>query len=473
MSRHVVIVGAGIAGLAAAHELARAPAAPQVTILEASERAGGRIRSVPFAGVELDVGPDALLTRAPGAVDLCRELGLGDDLVPSSDAAAFIWSRGALRPLPAGLLAGLPAGPGDLLRSRILSPGGLARAGMDLVLPGDAPQGDESIGALVRRRLGGQVLERLIDPLLGGINAGHCDELSVAAGAPHLAAAARADRSLVRGLRATVPVPPPGSKRPPAFVSLRGGLERLVTALLAELGDPDLRLGTPVARIERSERGPVVVLASGERIESDGVVLATPTGPAADVLGSAAPGAAGELDGIRSASVALVALAYPRETARVAAGTGFLVARDEQLDITACTWATSKWPHLGESATHAIFKCSLGHAGEDAVVDLPDAELITRARGALRRTMGLEAAPADTLVVRHRNAFPQYAVGHLDRVARIEEDLAAALPGLAVAGSPYRGVGVPSCITSGRTAAQRLLGEWTAAPVHPHSTIRS
>ena len=473
MSRHVVIVGAGIAGLAAAHELLGAPDAPQVTILEASERAGGRIRSLPFAGVELDVGPDALLTRAPGAVDLCRELGLGDDLVPASDAAAFIWSRGALRPLPAGLLAGLPAGPGELVRSRILSPTGFLRAGMDFVLPGDAPEGDEAIGALVRRRLGGQVLERLIDPLLGGINAGHCDELSVAAGAPHLGAAARANRSLIRGLRETVPAPPPGAKRPPMFLSLRGGLERIVTTLTGELADAELRLRTPVAAIERGERGTVVVLASGERIEADGVVLAAPAGPAADVVRSAAPAAADELDGIRTASVALVALAYPREATSIPPGTGFLVARDEQLDITACTWATSKWPHLAESATHAIFKCSFGRAGEDAVVDLPDEQLVARARNAMARTMGLDTPPADTLVVRHRDAFPQYAVGHLDRVARIEDELAAALPGLAVAGNAYRGVGVPSCITSGRAAAQRLLGQWTAAAAQPQSTIRS
>jgi len=475
VSRHVVIVGAGIAGLAAAHELLGAPDPPQVTILEASDRAGGRIRSVRFAGVALDVGPDALLTRAPGAVDLCRELGLGDDLVPASDAGAFIWTRGALRPLPAGLLAGLPAGPGELLRSRILSATGLVRAGMDLVLPANAPRGDgdEAIGALVRRRLGGQVLERLIDPLLGGINAGHCDALSVAAGAPHLGAAARANRSLIRGLRATVPAPPPGAARPPMFLSVRGGLERLVAALTTELGDADLRLDAPVARIERAERGALVVLASGERIEADGVVLATPAGPAAGVVRTAAPAAAAELDGIRTASVALVALAYPREQASVPAGTGFLVARDEQLAITACTWATAKWPHLAEGSTHAIFKCSFGRAGEDDVVDLPDAELVARARAALAQTMGLREAPAETLVVRHHDAFPQYAVGHLERVARIEDALDAALPALAVAGSPYRGVGVPSCVTSGRAAARRLLGLWSAAPAQPQSTIRS
>jgi len=467
MSRRVVIVGGGVAGLAAAQALSAADDAPQVTLLEGSERVGGRIRTVPFGGVQLDVGPDALLSRAPGGVELCRSLGLGDELVPCADGGAFVWSRGKLRRLPAGLLAGLPAGPGELLRSRILSPAGLGRAGLDLVLPGNAPAGDEAIGALVRRRLGGQVLDRLIDPLLGGINAGHCDDLSVAAGAPYLATAARANRSLVRGLRSTMPSPPSGAPRPPAFLTLRGGLERLAGALAEQIEGVDVRVNTPVLRIERAGGGLVVVLQSGERLDADGVVLALPAGPAAEVVRAAAPVAADELAGIRTASVALVALAYPHEAVPPLDGTGFLVARDEDLDITACTWATAKWPHLAEGATHTILKCSLGRAGEDAVVREPDDALIARARRALERTMKISQAPADAIVVRHLDAFPQYAVGHLDRVTRIEEDLQAALPGLAVAGNAYRGVGVPACITSGRAAAERLLQAAPAPAPHP------
>ena len=457
MSRRVVIVGGGVAGLAAAQALTSAGDGPQVTLLEGSERVGGRIRTVPFGGVRLDVGPDALLSRAPGGVELCRSLGLGDDLVPCSDAGAFIWSRGKLRALPAGLLAGLPAGPRELLRSRILSPAGIGRASLDFVLPANAPQGDEAIGALVRRRLGAQVLARLIDPLLGGINAGHCDDLSVAAGAPYLATAARANRSLVRGLRATMPSPPPGVVRSPVFLSLRGGLETLVGALADALDGTDVRVNTTVRTIERSAGGLAVVLDSGERLDADGVILATPAASAAEVVRAAAPDAADELAGISTASVALVALAYPKDSVPELGGTGFLVARDEDLEITACTWATAKWPHLAEGATHTILKCSLGRAGEDGVVDEPDDALIARARRALQRTMTITEAPADALVVRHHDAFPQYAVGHLDRVARIEDDLAAALPGLHVAGNSYRGVGVPACITSGRAAAERLL----------------
>jgi len=471
MSRRVVVIGGGVAGLAAAQALSSAQDGPQVTLLESSERVGGRIRTVPFGGVRLDVGPDALLSRAPGGVELCRSLGLGDELVPCADGGAYIWSRGRLRRLPAGLLAGLPAGPGDLLRSRILSPAGVGRASLDFVLPANAPHGDEAIGALVRRRLGAQVLDRLIDPLLGGINAGHCDDLSVAAGAPYLATAARANRSLVRGMRATMPSPPGGGEsvapRPPVFLSLRGGLETLVGALTEALAGTDVRVNTAVRAVERAGDGLVVILDSGERLDADGVVLAAPAAGAAEVVRGAAPAAAGELAGIRTASVALVALAYPHDAVPALDGTGFLVARDEDLDITACTWATAKWPHLAAGATHTIIKCSLGRAGEDAVVDEPDDALIARARRALERTMGITQAPADALVVRHHDAFPQYAVGHLDRVARIEDELAAALPGLQVAGNSYRGVGVPACITSGRAAAERLLQAAPAPAPHP------
>ncbi|HVP02962.1 MAG TPA: protoporphyrinogen oxidase [Solirubrobacteraceae bacterium] len=469
MSTRVVVIGAGIAGLAAARTLAHADDSPQVTVLDASERPGGRIRTVPFAGAALDVGPDALLSRAPGAVELCRELGLGEDLVPPGEGPSFVWTRGALRPLPAGLLAGLPAGPGDLLRSRILSPPGVVRAGMDLVLPGQRLQGDESIGALVRRRLGRQVLERLIDPLLGGINAGHCDELSLEATAPHLAAAARADRSIIRGLRATVPAPPPGAPPAPVFLTLRGGLERLVDAVAADLGAAELRLGAPAGRIEQVAEGLRVVLASGERIDADHVVLATPAAVAAGLVRDSAPHAAAELGDIPAASVAVVALAFPRGAVAVPAGTGFVTARDEPLEITACTWATSKWPHLAAQTTDTIVKCSIGRAGEDAAVDLADDELVARARRALERTMGVRSAPAQTLVARHHGAFPQYAVGHLERVARVEAELAAALPGLELAGGAYRGVGVPSCITSGQAAARRVL----AAPAPSPTTTRS
>lgn len=456
MRAHVVVIGGGIAGLAAAHALASAPDRPHVTLLEAGERLGGLIGTVAFAGTRVDMGPDAMLARAPGGIALCRELGLGDDLVAPAQGPAYVFSRGRLRALPAGLLAGLPAGPRALVRSRILSPAGIARAGMDLVLPGRAPEGDESIGALVRRRLGDQVLDRLIDPLLGGINAGRCDDLSVTAAAPYLAAAARADRSLVRGLRRTIPAPPPDAPPAPVFLTLRGGLAGLTEALAASLGDADVRLGESVTDLLPAAGGLRVALSSGELLDADGAVLAVPATAAAGILRAAVPGAAAELAQVRSASVAVVALAYPREQVSAPPGSGFVVARDESAAITACTWVTAKWPHL-DAGPLAVLKCSLGRAGEGDVVGLSDDELVALAGRDLERIMGLGAAPHEALVVRHRDALPQYAVGHPELVDRAEAAVAGAVPRLELAGSAYRGVGLPSCIGSGRAAAERLL----------------
>ncbi|MDO9352063.1 MAG: protoporphyrinogen oxidase, partial [Solirubrobacteraceae bacterium] len=208
--RHVAVVGGGISGLAAAHRLIASapPASIRVTILEASDRFGGWVRTESFAGRPVDFGPDSLLVRTPWAAELARELEIEDELVSPGTGGASILRGGKLRPLPTGILAGLPDGPMPFVRSGLLGPLGIARAALDLVLPKNAPSGDESIGDLVRRRLGGQALERVIDPLLGGVHAGRCDDLSVAATAPQFAAAAKADRSLLRGLRKTAPPRP-------------------------------------------------------------------------------------------------------------------------------------------------------------------------------------------------------------------------------------------------------------------------
>ena len=452
----VVVIGGGIAGLAAAHRISADAPGTEVVVLEASGRLGGRITTMPFAGVQLDMGPDALLSRAPGGIALCRELGLGDELVAPAPGPAYVWSRGRLRPMPAGLLAGLPAGPGELLRSRILSPRGVARAGLDMVLPRGAVPEDETIGALVRRRMGAQVLDRLIDPLLGGINAGSCDELSARAAAPQIAAAAAADRSLVRGLRKSVPKAPPGATPAPMFLTVRGGLGRLVGALV-EHTNAELRTAAQVDAIVPAGDGLEVVLDGGEALAADGVVLAVPAHAAACILRDQAPVAAYELCGISSASVAVVALAYPRDAVRTPPGSGFVVARDEELGITACTWASAKWPHLGNGPL-SIVKCSIGRAADGtAEVDRDDDELIAIARRELARTLGLTTEPAQALVVRHPQALPQYEVGHVDRIAAARRAVKQVLPGVELAGNAYGGVGLPSCISGAHAAAERVL----------------
>lgn len=463
--RHVVVVGGGITGLSAAYNLVHSgPDAPHVTLLEADDRLGGKIRTEQFAGHLLDMGPEALLTRQPAALDLCRELGLADDLVAPVAEQAFVWLD-RLRPLPPRLLAGAPDGAAAVVRSGALSPAGLLRAGLDLVLPATPVTDDVSIGALVRRRCGDEALERLIDPLLGGIHAGRCDELSVRATAPQLEVALREHRSLVRGLRALAARAPAGAQGPP-FRTLRGGLQELVTALVDRLAPLDVALRASVVGLEPLPGGRVrVVLTDGEELEADDVVVTVPAFAAAAMLGDACPGAAAGLGTIEHASVATVALAYaPQDVALPAGASGLLVPPATRRTITASTWSSTKWAHLAGGPV--LVKCAVGAAGRDDALALDDATLLRRVRDDLAAAVGIGAEPLETRVVRFPHALPQYRVGHIERVAQVDAALAA-LPGVHLAGAAYRGVGVAACVRDGALAAERVAARHGVPAVSP------
>ena len=440
----VVVVGGGIAGLAAADRLTAAGV--RVTLLEAAQRLGGKIHTASFAGRALDLGAEALVTREFTAVDLCAQLGLAEDLVTPVASRTYVWTRRGLRPLPTGVLSRPSAG--EVVRSRLLSPLGLLRSGWDLVAPSAAPDGDLAIGAIVRSRLGRQALERMVDPLLGGIHGGRCDALSAQALAPHLLDALGAGNGLVRGLRAAG-APPTG----PAFATLRGGLGSLVAALAARTraAGADVRLGARAIDVRAARPDRVVVRQSdGDALVAEACVVATPAGAAARMLRRTASAAA-ELASIEYAPATVVALAYPADAlVGLPVGTGFVTAGEEPL-VRACTWSSAKWEHLrGEPA---IVKAFVGRAGGPAP-PAGDRELAAAVQRELADALGLRHAPVDLRVRRFGAAIPQYAVGHLERVDRIE----AALPAqIAVAGAPYRGAGVAACLRSGRAAAERLL----------------
>ncbi len=452
-----MIVGAGITGLAAAHRLRRlAPAeAVRVTVLEADTRLGGKIRTERFAGGSLDVGAEALLARVPQAIALCRELGLADELVAPATDQPFIWTRGRLRPLPPRMLAGLPDGAGAVAATGTLSRAGMLRAGLDLWLPSRALAQDVSIGALVRRRLGREVFERLIDPLLGGIHGGSADELSVRATAPALEAAMASRRGLIRGLR-SLGAGAHGTCAGPMFLSLRGGLGTMVQALSVTLTGAELRTGTALQAIEPATEGRVrLLLGGGEQLIADHVVLAVPAFAAAELLHDVCPQAARSLRQIEYASVATVALAYAHDAlAAPLGGSGFLVARSEGRMITACTWASAKWPQL--AGGQVLLKASVGRFRDDGALALHDDQLVERVHGELVAAMGLREPPLQSSVARFDRALAQYQVGHLELVAGIEAALAA-LPAVSVAGASYRGVGVAACVRDGEAAAARIV----------------
>ncbi len=460
--RRVVVVGGGVSGLATAYFLRRRGGAEvEVTLVEGSDRLGGKVLTREFAGHPVDVGPDALLVRMPVMASLLAELGLSGAVVAPGAAGAYVWSRGRLRPLPPGTRSGVPRQLLPLLRSGLLSPAGLVRAAADLVLPRRRSRADEdlSVGALLRPRLGAQVFDRLVDPLLGGVHAGRADLLSARSVVPEIEAIARAHRSIYLGTRGR---PGPSPAAGPALVTLDGGLVRLVDALVAACKDCALELGTGVAGLSRRGDGYRVRLADGRVLAADAVVLATPAFVTAELLAQIAPAAAAAAAEVPYADVASVTLAYPREAlVRDLDATGFLVPPSEGLMLVGCSWLTAKWPHRPDPAV-VLVRALVGRHGDRRFAALADEELVERVHSELVLTMGLTAAPKEASVQRWPKAMPQYTVGHQSRLQRIDGELAG-LPGLVVTGAAYRGVGLASCVDLGEQTATDLLAWLTAA----------
>ena len=464
------MIGGGISGLAAAWELTGGAApgrqAPAVTVLEASDRLGGPLRSGEVGGRVVDLGPDGFLGRRPEAVDLCREVGLADTLVPIAARGASIWARGRLRTLPEGHALGIPTRFWPTARSGIVGFRGSLGLARDALLPRPdvrGPIGDRAIGPLVARKLGQRVVDTMVDPLIGGIHAGSVDDMSAAATFPPLLAAAQRRGGLMRALRAEVPAPDPDG--PPLFWALDGGMASLVGALAAALQarGVDIRLDSPAVRLERSSvRRWNVAVADGQTSEADAVVLATPAPATAILLRPHDDEVAGLLDAIDYSSVVLVTFRVGTDDIPTTRnGTGFLVPRRsphkgrEPWAVTAGTYLDRKWPHL-ERGDDALLRASLGRVDDTRSRDWSDEDVITRAWEDLGALMGVRGQPMEARVTRYADAFPQYRVHHLLRTAGVESALAR-LGGLAVAGSAYRGVGIPACIASGRAAARSLL----------------
>jgi oxygen-dependent protoporphyrinogen oxidase len=482
-----------------------------VLVLDADDRIGGKLAATEFAGRTVDLAADAFLARRPEATELCEQLGIRDQLVPVGASGASILARGRLRPMPTALALGVPTRWWPLARSGLLNPAESLRVARDLVMPHLAPEtaiGDQTVAGIVGPRLGRRVVERLVDPLIGGINAGGVDDLSAAATFPALIAASHQSGSLMRAL-GRLPHP---AVEGPVFWSLRQSTASLADRLAARLGDPSspwkvsIHTGVSVDAMTQlsllpstrrrwwltvsgsgakaltgeadgsSPRGSgsrAVPGASGAAVLPDGglvvdgIILALPAPRAAVLLAPHSPVAAGVLSTIEYASVAVVTLAVPRAAIGTPLdGTGFLVPRTSGIDgrpalITGCTYLSRKWPHLATADTELI-RVSVGRFGDERHLDLDDTELIDAAFSELAWVLDTTGIPSDSKVTRWPGAFPQYRVGHLTRVGNIEKAVAD-LSGVAVAGAAYRGVGIPACIASGRNAARSVLGSLTGA----------
>jgi len=467
----VAVVGGGIAGLSAAWAVLEAVPQARVVVYESGDRMGGKLRSEQIGGREVDVGPDAFVARRPEALELCQALGLGDELVAPASRVAFVWARGRLRPLPAGLALGVPTRLGPLVRAGILSPAGVARAALDLTGASAPTRGgpDRAVADITRRRLGHEVTARLVDPLIGGIHAGDTRHMSTAAVYPPLLEAA-GHRSVMRHLRHTTPAPSDA----PVFLRVRSGMTRLVDALSSALieGGVTLRTATTVERLDPPGRAGArpthegddarwVVHAGPHAESADAVVVATPATTAARLLGPVDDVLGAELAAIPYATVTIVTMRVPATgVGRPLDGTGFLVPAESGRLVTACTWLSAKWPHLAVPG-EILLRASVGRFGDDRHLSMTDGEIADGVVRELGPLMDMRAAPTEVVVTRWPDAFPQYTVGHLARVAEIER-AAAALPNLALAGAALRGVGIPACIDSGRRAAASLVGRGVA-----------
>jgi oxygen-dependent protoporphyrinogen oxidase len=460
----ITVVGGGIAGLAAAHrvvELGRESGRPvEVTLLEAGSRLGGTIRTERAEGFLLEAGPDSFISEKPWALALAERIGLGPRLCRTDDRfrRTYVVRGGRLRPLPEGFLLLAPTRAWPVLASRVFSWRGKLRLALDLALPRRRAAGDESLGSFVRRRLGREALERVAQPLVGGIYTADPDRLSVAATMPRFLALEREHRSLILGLRRTARRQAVGASgaRWSLFVTLAGGMEELVAALAARLPAGSVRLGAPVAGLAAAPGGWRVEPLTGPALHADGVILAGPAPLMAPVVKPVDPALAGLLEGIAYASSATIALAYPRPAIRHPLdGFGFVVPRVERRALLACTFSSVKYPGRAPDGV-ALLRVFLGGAMQAGLLAADDAELRALAHRDVAALLGIAGDPLLARVWRHPAAMPQYDVGHLDRIAAIEAHLDA-LPGLALAGGAYQGVGIADCVRSGEAAAERLV----------------
>ncbi|MGW7428839.1 protoporphyrinogen oxidase [Streptomyces sp. NPDC054861] len=522
---HVVVVGGGIAGLAAAHRLATAGV--RVTLLEGGDRVGGKLLAGEIAGAPVDLGAESLLARRPEAVALATAAGLGDRLTAPATTTASVWSRGELIPMPKGHVMGVPSGGAAV--AGLLSDAGVRAVGRDLDLPPTEIGDDIAIGAYVSERMGHEVVDRLVEPLLGGVYAGDAYRISLRAAVPALFEAARTHPTLSAAVRA---VQQAGAATPAdaagaatglggsVFAGIQGGIgtlpaavadairaaggEILTHAPVTELrrvtaeesdahpgaGNPDAAAtaglsaaaglasatvaGAAVASASAAARlaaaadggtpGTRWRIVAGDRVHhADAVVLATPTWAAAALLADEAPAAAAQLDTVEYASMALVTFAFRRSDLRAALpGSGFLVPPVDGHTIKASTFSARKWQWVADAAPDLfVLRTSVGRYGEEEQVHRDDADLVAASAKDLAAATGLAARPVATTVTRWIDGLPQYPVGHLDRVARAREAVAA-LPGLRLAGAAYDGVGIPACIASAHRAADELLADASA-----------
>ncbi len=452
--KHVVIVGAGITGLAAAHQLLQLPYPPRVTLVDASDRIGGIIQASPFAGLDsVDESADAFLTRTPSAMNLAAAVGLDQHLTSPAANHAYIWNK-TMHAIPVGTMLGVPGSQKSIWNTDLLSLTGKLRASLEPLIPKAIGKNTDSLGAAIRSRCGNQVLERLVDPLVGSIYATDTDNFSVD-GMPQVAELLAQKSSMMRASRSALTQRKSGG---PVFATPISGMSTLTHAVHKRIVEDGARvvLSCPVRSIEQHGKTYSVQLET-ETLHADAVILASPARHTASLIDHLSHDASQQLSTFEHASVIMIAMTIPRsQWPSHLSGTGYLVPKPFQTGVTAVSFGSNKWAHWKTADDDMVLRVSLGRDGAP-MHHLDDKALLEVALRDLRSHLGFEAMPTNLRFTRWVESFPQYRPGHAAKVASIDSQLHTSAPGVVLAGASYRGIGIPACINDGQRAASRVL----------------
>lgn len=460
--RKTVVIGGGISGLAAAYSLQKFEGKDaNYLLLESSNHLGGKIVTYAGDGFLIEGGPDSFLTQKRAALDLCRELGLGDQLIGSNHTATpatYVLSKGQLHPMPEGMMLMAPTMILPILRSKLISWPGKLRMGMEIFIGRNTANPDESLGSFVRRRMGSELLEKIAGPLMAGIHAGDPDALSLRSTFPMFADMEKKDRSLVLGMmkrkKAAAAQPSTGA-RLSMFTTLSGGLQQLPNAIAARLNPQQVKLNSQAQSLAAEGDQYRIGMADGSFLLADNIVFTTPAYVTAEIVQQLDPALAEKLRRIRYVSTSTVSLAFRRsEITCELNGFGFIVPAAEGRKINACSWSSNKFSHRAPDE-YVLMRVFIGGAFSEDLAEQDEATLIDIARQELREIMGITALPVLARAYRWKKSNPQYNVGHSALIGEIDE-LVSGHPGLYLAGAAYRGSGIPDCIQSGVDAATKI-----------------
>ena len=430
----------------------------EVKLVEASPRLGGKMQTYVKDGYVIERGPDSLIERKQSAARLAKEVGMADKLVNNATGKSYILVKNRLHSMPGGSIMGIPTEIGPFVTTGLFSLSGKMRAAADFILPKSTPVKDQSLGKFFRRRLGDEVVENLIEPLLSGIYAGDIDNMSLMSTFPQFYEAEQKYRSLIIGMKKMAPPQsktPKNDKKKGAFLAFTEGLQSFVSAIESKLEANSILKGYRVDKIRKQESGYDITLNDGEVLYADSIVMAVPHQTVHAILPEYE--FLKDFERVPSTSVATVALGFPKEAVeKDIDGTGFVVSRNGDYTITACTWLHKKWPHSTPDGK-VLLRCYVGRPGDETVVDLSDDEIVKIVLDDLSKIMNINMEPELAVISRWKHAMPQYTVDHKERIERATKGLSKELPGVFMAGSSFNGLGVPDCIDQGEDAVEKVL----------------